>query len=203
MRNHMKQAAALLTAAIIPAAMFTGCSGESKEQGSGGPYLVVSSSLVNEEKAKELVSSLNGALSDVEIELNAISVGDTSKDPTSAMAGIMKLTMVMAGQEADVLIADYDSARRNAGSEAFYPLTELFTEEELSPYADKLISFELTDDQGSPTGEKVENCGIDVSDNAELTAICPGAESVGVYIISNAPNLEAAKDIFRQLAFTE
>ncbi len=203
MKSKAKKTAVLLAAAMIPTAIFTGCSGNNEEEGSGGPYLVVSSSLVNEEKAKELVSTLNESLPGVEIQLNAISVGDTSKDPTSAMAGIMKLTMVMAGQEADVLIADYDSAWRNAGSEAFYPLTELFSEEELNPYLDKIVSFELTDDQGNPTGEKVENCGIDVSDNAELTAICPGADSVGVYIISNSPNLDTAKEIFRLLAFTE
>lgn len=203
MRIKNKKTAALLAAVMIPTAIFTGCSGNSEAEGSGGPYLVVSSGLVNEEKAKELVSTLNESLPGAEIQLNAISVGDTGKDPTSAMAGIMKLTMTMAGQEADVLIADYDSARRNAGSEAFYPLNELFSEEELSPYLDKIISFELTDDQGNPTGEKIENCGIDVSDSAELTAICPGADSVGVYVISNAPNLEQAKEIFRQLAFTE
>lgn len=193
--------AAVMTAAILSLTSLSGCSGESSKQSS--PNIVVSASYVNDAEADNLKQQINEALPDKGIEVTTISVGDPNKDPASAMAGIMKLTTIFAGKEADILIADYDTAQRNAGNEVFYPLTDLFTEEELEPFQDKMISFEPTDDEGKPTGEKFENCGIDVSDRTELAGMCVGADSVGVYVISNSQNLDTAKEIFRQLVFNE
>ena len=194
-----KRFAAIITAAVLSLTSLTGCSGEESKQTS--PNIVISASYVDDTAADNLKLHINEALPDKEIDVTTISVGDPDKDPTSAMAGIMKLTTMFAGKEADILIADYDTAKRNAGSEIFYPLTDLFTEEELEPFQDKLISFEMSDDEGKLTGEKFENCGIDVSDNEELARMCVGADSVGIYVISNSQNVETAKEIFRQLVF--
>lgn len=197
-----RKSIATLSAAVLLVTGLSGCSDNSEGQ-SGNPNVVISAALVNDAKAETFKEQLNQSLPDMGIEISTISVGDTSKDPAMAAAGIMRLTTLVAGQEADVLIADHDSAQRNAKSELFYPLTELFTEEELEPYQDRIISFELTDEEGNPTGETVENCGIDVSSQSELAELCPGADSVGIYIVSNSPNLDAAKEIFRNLVFLE
>jgi ABC-type glycerol-3-phosphate transport system substrate-binding protein len=194
-----KKFAAVITAAILSLTSLSGCSEESSKQ--NNPNIVVSASYVNDAEADNLKQQINEVLPDMGIEVTAISVGDPNKDPASAMAGIMKLTTMFAGKEADILIADHDTAQRNAGNEIFYSLTDLFTEEELEPFQDKLISFETTDDEGKPTGEKFENCGIDISDRAELAGMCVGADSVGIYVISNSTNLDTAKEIFRQLVF--
>ncbi len=194
-----KRFAAIISAAVLSLTSLNGCSGEESKQTS--PNIVISASYVDDTAADNLKLHINEALPDKEIDVTTISVGDPDKDPTSAMAGIMKLTTMFAGKEADILIADYDTAKRNAGSEIFYPLTDLFTEEELEPFQDKLISFEMSDDEGKLTGEKFENCGIDVSDNEELAGMCVGADSVGIYVISNSQNVETAKEIFRQLVF--
>lgn len=193
-----KKATVIFSAAVLSLSIFSGCSGDGGNK-DRNPAIVVSSTLVNDAKAEDLKNQLKEALPDMEIDFINISVGDTSKDPASAMAGIMKLTTTVAGKEADVLIADYDTAKRNAGQEIFYSLTELFSEEELSAYQDRIISFELTDTEGNSTGEKAENCGIDVSDNEAISALCPGADSVGVYVISNSTRPEDAKKIFMQL----
>jgi len=197
-----KRLAAYLTSAILMIMPLSGCSGSGKEDSKQtGPNIVISAPLVDDAEAETFKQQINEALPDMGIEVTTVSIGDTEKDPASAMAGIMKVTTIFAGKEADVFISDYESAQRNAGQEIFYPLTDLFTEEELEPFQDKIISFEMTNTDGNPTGETFENCGIDVSDREDLAKLCAGSDTVGVYIVSNSTNLDAAKEIFRQIVF--
>ena len=201
---NAKKLTAFLTAAAFFIIPLSGCSGSEKEDSAqGGPNVVISAPLVNDAEAETFKQQINEALPDTGIEVTTVSIGDAEKDPASAMAGIMRVTTIFAGKEADVFISDYDSAKRNAGQEIFYPLTDLFTEEELEPFKDKIISFEMTDTEGNATGETFENCGIDVSDREDLSKLCPGSDSLGVYIVSTSTNLEAAKEIFRQIVFEQ
>ena len=114
------------------------------------------------------------------------------------MAGMMKLTMALAAQEVDVIIADELNAARNARSDSFYALSDLLTADEIAALGDRALSYELLDDEGNPSGEMSPACGVDVTGDSALVHVVGNAQ-VGAFVAGNAPNLENAKDLMRAL----
>lgn len=160
------------------------------------------SSFMSEDAAKALPEQLRSAVpeladSSIAINVNTVMTGDGS-DPAMQMASMMKLTGAMAAQEVDVVIADELNAARNARSESFYTLSDLFTADELSALGERGLSYEMVDDEGNPTSERTPVCGVDVTGDELFTPIFGNAQ-IGAFVIGNAPNLENAKAMVKGL----
>ena len=97
-----------------------------------------------------------------------------------------------------MIIADELNAARNARSDSFYALSDLFTADEIAALGDRALSYELLDDEGNPSGEMSPACGVDVTGDSSLVNVVGNAQ-VGAFVAGNAPNLENAKDLMRAL----
>lgn len=161
---------------------------------------------VNADAAQELVDKLNESVESLKdgtykLEVTCVSTG-SGEDPSMQMAGMMKLTMALAAQEVDVIIADELNAARNARSDSFYALSDLFTADEIAALGDRALSYELLDDEGNPSGEMGPACGVDVTGDSALVNVVGNAQ-VGAFVAGNAANLENAKDLMRALISRE
>lgn len=195
----MKKSKIMLITTLAAVLLLAGC-GNKDEAGlqimAAGPY-------VDDGKAQDYAETLtsieNGAaMSTMFLSGNTVSADSEDVDAKAAglteSTNLMKVTAMVAGKELDVMICDVDTAGRLVKNDMFLTLDELFNQEELAGISEELqIAYEGTDDDGNPTGEMLPACGIDVSDHEELKAFLP-SENIGVYVISNAPNLETAKE---------
>lgn len=111
----------------------------------------------------------------------------------------MQVTARAAGKELDIMICGEKDAARNARSELFYSLEEVFTEDEIAQFGDRTLSYELVDTDGNPTGERTPACGVKL-DSEALDAIY-GTDEYGIFIVGSTPHLDQAKEVF--LALTQ
>ncbi|MGI5894202.1 MAG: hypothetical protein ACOX6P_06360 [Candidatus Merdivicinus sp.] len=132
------------------------------------------------------------------VEFTSMNLGTEAADPAAYGASIMKISAMVAAKELDVMICDLENAARNARSGMYATLDEIFTEEELEPFADQFLTFDMVDDDGNPTGEQTPVCGISLSNDA-LSGIY-GESEYGLFIVGNTENLDLAKDVFLQIA---
>lgn len=200
----MKKIMTLLLVGLAAGTLLTGC-GKKESAGlrivAAGPYVDDSkageygkSVLIGEEKAELSTMLLSGST----VSSDSDDVNAKSAD-LAVSANLMKLTAMIAGKEVDVMICDIDAAARFVNDEVFLPLNELFTEEELAEIDESLqIVYEAKDDDGNPTGEMLDACGIVVSDREDLKAFLP-SENIGVYVIGNTTNLDTAKQYVMSL----
>lgn len=128
----------------------------------------------------------------------SISFGDPESDPYAG-ANIAKVSAMVAAQEIDLMICDTDNAARFARSDMFAPVQSILSEEQLTAYQDRLLTFEKVDDEGNLTGEFTEACGIALSGNAQLDALY-GDQEYGIFLVGNADPMESAKQIFLDIA---
>lgn len=133
------------------------------------------------------------------VDFTDMSFGTEATDPAAYGAGIMKISAMVAANEIDVMICNLEDAARNARSEMFSTLDEVFTEEELEPFADRLLTFDQVDDDGNPTGEQTPVCGISLT-GTELFSDVYGDTEYGIFIVANTQNLDLAKDVFLAIA---
>lgn len=203
--THNKRIAALLLCMVLMLGVLTGCASQGSEsEGTAAAttdtfYVVVAGTYVSEEAVTAYAETLRSALPELQqqnitLDVSAISVGDTDADPMGAMAGITRMTALMASHEMDLLIADPSNGARNARSEAFVPLSELSG---LDDYASRVITIHGADDEGNVTAEVLPDYGIDLSDNASLSALISGGE-VGAYVV-NPDKAETAVTIINYL----
>lgn len=178
--------------------LFSAC-GSGEDQKKTGITVAVCGPYIDETSVQSIQESLQGAAGDKPVEVIAVSMGDPEKDPMGATAGIMKLTSMVAAKELDVLLSDFDSAKRNAANEMYGSLEEVLSQEQLASYEGRLITFDKMDEENNPTGEQYPACGIDVSGNEAYLSIC-GGTSAGVYIVSNTSDLESAKAVMLKMA---
>jgi hypothetical protein len=157
---------------------------------------------LSEEASQALADQLRSAVPELADGSIAINVNTTmtggGADPTMQMASMMKLTGAMAAQEVDVVIADEANAARNARSESFYTLSDLFTEDELSALGGRGLSYDMVDEEGNPISERTPVCGVDVTGDELFTPIFGNAQ-IGAFIVGNAPDLENAKVLVKAL----
>lgn len=93
------------------------------------------------------------------------------------------------------MICDEANAARGCRGELFYPLSDVFTEEEISGFTDTL-SYEMLDTDGNSTGEMTAECGVPL-DNEQIASIF-GDEPAGMFVVAKA-DLEQAKELFLDL----
>jgi hypothetical protein len=190
----------------------SGCSSKEKEP---PPFQIVFTSFyINESAVSEYGASLVNDIPELSIDGKAplftpMIMGEarnnlesgTVGDPMMAMAGIMRLTTLVASGEIDIIISDLDNAARNARGGLFLPLSDVCTADDLAALNDRLLSFDLLSNDGyepTPTGEKTPICGINITGNERIRRIF-GDQEIGVFIVANTKNLELAKRVIVSL----
>lgn len=127
--------------------------------------------------------------------VTGISSGDSESDPMAAMAGMMKLTSMIAAKEVDVLVTSLEEGEKQAKNASFMPLEELFTEEELAGL--ELVSFDIQNDDGTPDEENSKACGVKLT-SGELSQLTNGGAAV--FVVVNTEHLDQAKEVLLQIA---
>lgn len=206
---------AMMLALMLLAVMLTACGGDAPDTtakvnddgtvaGTATDTLniVMYADLLNEDAAQQYVNGLKDSMDmfkdDVaNVNLTCIMTGGDA-DPTMQMAGIMKMSVAIAAQEVDIIIADADNAARDARAENYYALSEILTAEQIAALEGRVMDFEETDFEGNLTGGRTPAYGVNMSDDAGLQAVF-GNESIGVFVAGNAPNLENAKALLMAL----
>ena len=130
----------------------------------------------------------------------SVSSGDPDSDPMGTMAGMSRIGAMFASGEIEVLLCDKENAQRygSGDPELFVALDTLLTQEEIGALKGEPVSIELSDDEGAPTGEKSAPCGVNLSGNAALVNAL-GLQDVNVFVVSNAKNMDLAKQVFLAL----
>ena len=86
--------------------------------------------------------------------------GDESADMTS----VMKLTTLIGAQELDAMICEQSQYDKYVDLDAFVPMDELLTQEQIQAYGDDVLEYAVRVD-GS---EKLQAYGLDVNQPAYL-----------------------------------
>ena len=180
-------------ALLLPAVLLASCGGGTSDDGLD---VVFSAPYVSEEQVSVYGETLSAG--EKAVDCQGFSFGTEGGDAAAFGASTMKISAMVAAKEIDLMVCDLDNAARYVRSEMFYDLAEIFSQEELDAYSDRLLTFDLVDDEGNPTGEQTPVYGIDVSGNENLTAMM-GQNSYGVFLVQNTEDLEAAKEIFWQI----
>lgn len=198
---RIKKFTALLCAAmlLVPAALTSCGSGESSAL-----QVVVCAPYVDEEALAAYSDAMYAehpewAEGESAVEFVAFSGGSADTDPSAFAASMMKISAMVASNEVDLMICDYDNAQRNARGEMYTPLADIFSEEELAAYEGRTMSFEAVDENSEPTGEMLPECGISIDGNKLLDAVY-GDTQYGVYYVSNTQNPDLAKEVMLQIA---
>ncbi len=205
-----KKASALLLATILTAVILTGCSSET-EHGLAisaiAPYVSYEQAeeysqtlTVGEDELPVMITTEMVLPSEDEEELNSESyeesldsVNQNAAEMMGSM-GMMKVTAQIASSEIDVIISDYENGQRLSASEAFIPLEDLFTPEELAEIDESLfVSYEEVDDENNPTGNILPPAGIDVSSIDEFNEFMT-AEQLVIHVVVNTENIDTAKE---------
>lgn len=147
--------------------------------------------------SEELVAAYGETLTQ-EVKYSPFSIGSEDVDPMAYGASAMAMSAMFAAGEVDVLVCDLEEAARYARSGYFFDPAEIFTEEELEPYKESLLSFEMVDEYGAPTGEQTGPCGLDLSGREDLLFVM-GTERCGAFIVVNTEDLELAKEVFLEI----
>lgn len=187
-------AVAVLTSAVL----LGGCGSEE----AAGFQTAFCATYVDSEAVETYGESLKTDLPELTIDgvepsFIGMSMGDSESDPMETMAGMTKFTAMIAGGELDVVISDMENAARNARGEAFLDVSSYLTEEEMEKYEDKLLSFDMVDDEGNPTGEKTAVCGLDLSGNENISSLV--GEDCGVFVAANTSHVDQAAALVRYL----
>ncbi len=193
----------LVTLTLVTAMLMSGCSAPQNKIETS-LHVVVTAKYVSDANVEAFAKSIQEALPSYNNETKqfsfiGLSIGDGESDPMVTMGALTKFTGMMASNEVELLISDTDNASRNASNgDAFIPLSELFTEQEIASFTRETITLPMKDNDGNETGERTAPCGVDISDLPGVTQMM-GADA-SAYIVANTKNLDAAKALFLHLA---
>ncbi|MBR6790255.1 MAG: hypothetical protein IKM31_05235 [Oscillospiraceae bacterium] len=180
-------------AALTVSGVLAGCGGE-PESGAGGIDVAVITKYTLEEE-NPLPAALEENLPDLPCAVTTIATGDAESDPTVAMAGMMRLTALIASGDVDVVVASMEEAERQAKAESFTPLSDMFTDEELAGF--ETISFEVISEDGTIGPLNGVPCGI-LLKNDRISSM--DESGMGVFLICNTEEPEQAADVMMALA---
>ena len=209
---HKKSGAFIITACLLAALGFSGCSSGSKKS---SPFQIAFCALqLNDRAVSEYGASLLNDMPELKIEgksplFTAMIMGEAENniesgslvDPMMLMGGIMKLSALISSSELDLVISNMENASRIAGGGTFMSLDSIFLENELNVMGEKLLSFDIvtTDGYGATqiTG-RTPVCGISITNNEKMRQIF-GSQEIGVFIVANSKNIELAKAVMLSL----
>lgn len=197
--THFSKKIALIALVLASLVLLTACSSEEAPS----VQILVGNSFVAPESFESCTQQLTDdhpswQEKEAQVEFTSTSFGNPDND-LYAGANVAKVMTMIAANEVDLFICDTENAARFARGEMFAPLEDLLSEEELTDYQDRLLTFEKVDEQGNLTGEYMQPCGIALNGNEALDAIY-GEEEYGVFFVSNADPQETCKEIFLDLA---
>lgn len=187
----------LLILAVLVVGL-TGCSSKNESVPSHSLQIVIAAPFAYDEHSNALLDALSAAAPELNtdtapLSVTAVATGDTDNDPMGAMAGLTKITAMMASNEIELLLCDADNARRHGDNgETYVPLNELFTEAEIAELGIVPATIPILDDAGNYTGEQSSPCGVDLSGNTALVNML-GISDLGAYVIVDSSNLENAR----------
>ena len=178
---------------LMVVSVLSGCGGSSKEEVPEGIVRVAFiSAYVSDDEAKSYAATMAERSEEVNaVEYQTLSIGGES-DPMMYSTAIMKIAALVTSNEVDVFIYDKNEAARDARSDMFYPMDEIFTSEELALMEGKLLSYPMVDDEGVETGEMTVQCGLDVSGDEALAKVL-NTDEIGIFVVGNAQNIESVK----------
>ena len=165
--------------------------------------VMVANSYVNEEALTTCSDNLlaehpSWQQEDLPVQFSSLSFGSPDTDPAMYGASTMKISAIVASGEMDILICDIENAARYARGDMFISINEIISEEKLSSYQERLLTFELMDDEGNPTGEYTEPCGISLNGNTQFDTIY-GEQEYGIFLVTNADPIENAEQVFMDM----
>lgn len=135
-------------------------------------------------------------------EVMALSMGSEKLDPMIYSSSVMKLTVMSAANDIDLWICTLEDAASFGRNGAFQDLSQLYTQEELAPYTQRLVTFQLADEEGNLLEEQTPACGIELTSMDQLSAIY-GDTPCGVFLSSTSLHTEAAKKALLSIAAGE
>ena len=205
----------IVTTALVSCLFLTVLSGCASAPAKETPFHIAFTSMyMNDAAITEYTQTLTGNFPELIIDGNAplltpIISGEVKNDleagvindPMVGIAGMMKMPMLVAAGELDVVISNMENAARDARGEMYMPLEDVFTPDEKAILGTRLLSFDLLEADGydfKPTGEKTPVCGIEITGNDEMRKIF-GDQEIGVFIVANTKNLELAKKFILSL----
>lgn len=124
----------------------------------------------------------------VDIQVYALGPG---ADPMAVMGNTQKLAALMMSSDIDVIVGDASQLRKYSGGNAYLPLEELYTPEELAGM--DIISYEyqpVYEDGSKDEAYTVEY--VNLSGKSALTAMIP-ADELGGVVMSNSRRTKAAR----------
>lgn len=146
------------------------------------------------------------ALSDIETAVNTVSTGYAEVNSSAYAVWSMKMNAMAANGEVDMIIMEESSAVPAARGGLFLPLDELFTEEELKAFGDRVLRYRKVDPSGveipldSQDAEPwTDYCGIDLSQSETLADIL-GPGNYAIYAVTDLGNPQRVKDVITYFA---
>ncbi len=196
--KRLPKVISLLSLILISSLVLTACS--SKE--SSSIEILIGNSYVIPENFDSTTQDLIANHPDWQDEeatvgFTSINFGDPETDPYAG-ANIAKVSAMVAAKEVDIMICDMDNAARLARTEMFTPVEEILSEEDMEKYQDRLLTFELVDEEGNLTGEYTPACGISITGQEAFDKIY-GEQEYGVFLVSNADPVENAEKVFMDI----
>ena len=187
-----KRIVTLMLAAML--LLLAGCSGGGEENSSTALNVVVAATYVDDSMVEGLKTELATLTDYPDITISTVAMGDSEADPMGTVAGMAKLSGMMAAGEVD------NARRYGDNGEAYIALSELFTEEELAAMSAEATGVPVLDDEGQETGETSAACGFVLSENASALT---GLVDMRIFVFANCEKTDAAKAVVNLLASME
>ncbi len=190
---------------LAMALLVSGCSSKSGKSSAVSLNVALAAISVSDVKVQNLAADLKAGLPQYNdgtksMRVTGVSTGDPKTDAEVFMAGSTRIASMFASHEIELWICDAGSATRYAeGGKSYVALSTLFTNEEIGAFKGTPIKIAVTDAEGKETGAYSEPCGIDLSQNATVTALT-GISDPRMFIIAGSSNMDAAKAAFRYIA---
>lgn len=191
-------------AVFLAAILFTGCKAQPPQNFQlyiGAPYLVEKRIPQVADSIREAQPGLSaeGAMDCIYVKAGDL---DNKQDARAGTYGMQDITKKLTAGQIDVLIATAEVGRVQALNNLLLPLSDIFTEEELSGLSNQVVRYDYVDimlHMDLPTGQSTPDCGLDLSEHEFITPLV-SSEDLGVYVAANAPHPEQAKMLIRYLA---
>lgn len=197
--KRLSKTISLLSLLLVFPLLLTACS---SSEDTPSTQILVANSLIFPEKFESFTEQMmtnhpNWQEEGASVGFSSINFGNPETDP-SAGANIAKVSTMAAAKEFDIMICDTDNAARFARTEMFTPVEEILSEDELEKYQDRLLTFDMVNEDGKPTGEHTAACGISMTGKEPFDEIY-GEQEYGVFLVSNAEPMDDAKKVFMDI----
>ncbi len=198
MRAKRFIAAILILALTIS---MVGCG--SSKQDAKDPVYVVSLMLygtsVNETASSDLIAELNSQFPEIAAKGDGIGsyIYEDGTDASAVEANMSKMGLLMNANKVGLVISNHTGMGSFCANDAFKPVGEIFTQEELDSISYPTVTYQKKNVKGEPVGDPVVY-GWDISGSETLKALL-GDETVEIGLIAKYPQQTYAKKVLLHL----